>query len=140
MVWLSYIFLSFPLILYSAAASLLFYPKFAEVILSFFNHVAEWHWNYTNLYFYRDIKGANLLVDINGVVKLADFGTTVGVSWTTWPACGYHTVIFVWRVTKLSSSQYPYGFGLLQICQQSCHYNINSYNSVPNHLKSTPWG
>lgn len=32
--------------------------------------------------FYRDIKGANLLVDISGVVKLADFGMAKHVSMT----------------------------------------------------------
>lgn len=31
--------------------------------------------------FYRDIKGANLLVDSCGVVKLADFGMAKHVSW-----------------------------------------------------------
>lgn len=30
--------------------------------------------------FYRDIKGANLLVDASGVVKLADFGMAKHVS------------------------------------------------------------
>lgn len=29
---------------------------------------------------YRDIKGANLLVDANGIVKLADFGMAKHVS------------------------------------------------------------
>jgi serine/threonine protein kinase len=35
---------------------------------------------YKSLYFCRDIKGANLLVDVNGVVKLADFGMAKHVS------------------------------------------------------------
>lgn len=32
---------------------------------------------------YRDIKGANLLVDASGVVKLADFGMAKHVSMTS---------------------------------------------------------
>jgi len=51
---------------------------------------------------HRDIKGANLLVDINGVVKLADFGMAKHVS-SKLPIVLCYSLLH----TKLSISQYP---------------------------------
>jgi len=47
------------------------------------------------LYAYRDIKGANLLVDSAGVVKLADFGMAKHVSSKPSPFFNLHFLVSV---------------------------------------------